>query len=497
MADTSTIADWNNNPGNLKPSGFTYPGQIGVDEKGFAVFENKEAGHNALLHDVTTKIGRGVNSPEAFVDAYAPKGDNSEEARMNYKINMANALGLNSTSDPFPENSHQKIADMIAKQEGYSTPLVAEKSETPPLVAQVPDMGAAMPDMGAAMPDMGAAIPEGGNVIPEPMAGERTLSPTALSVMGGGAGLAAGAGGVALQKAGAGVALGARVAKRIYDQLGQNPVSTVGRIDPTVGSGSTTGNAAGTGNTNAQVARIHQGGEGATEGTTGRARQTGYNVQTAQEAASKKVAEDAAELMKRTGITELDARQFLAQQPTLTASPSGVIYPKTENVKTMGARTYPAAGVGPTVSGNAYDLGRGNPIAPQNVPTPPSSPLPTTAPVTDGESFLGKMAKYAGRAGSVLKPLAHIGISGLSGAVGANELYNAEKNRQKNGLTLNNGIDYLSGAGGIVGMVPTLPTQIAAGLMQTPAGIRWLMQNSDKFKPQPNSSNSEEYTGGP
>jgi len=315
--------------------------------------------------------------------------------------------------------------------------------------------------------------------------------------MGGGAGLAAGT-------AITGAAKTARLAQGVYDYLSPAARSAMARVEPSVSGGAGAGDAGagganGAGNTNAQVARIHQGGEGSTEGTTGRARQTGYNVQTAQEAAAKKVAEEAAELMKRTGITEMDARQFLAQQPTLTASPSGVIYPKTENVRTMGARTYPAAGVGPTVSGNAYDLGRGNvPVPTQNIPVPPSSPLPTTAaPVGEGESFLGKMAKYAGRAGSVLKPLAHIGISGLSGAVGANELYNAEKDRQKNGLTLNNGIDYLSGAGGVVGMVPTLPTQVAAGLMQTPAGIRWLMQNADKFKPQPNTSNPEEYTAGP
>ena len=37
----STLAEYNNNPGNLKPpKGVTYEGQIGVDDNGFAVFEN-------------------------------------------------------------------------------------------------------------------------------------------------------------------------------------------------------------------------------------------------------------------------------------------------------------------------------------------------------------------------------------------------------------------------------------------------------------------------
>lgn len=462
MADT--LANWNNNPGNLRPSGFTYPGQIGVDDKGFAVFKNKEAGHDALLHDVTTKIGRGLNSPEDFVDTYAPAGDNTEEARMHYKINMAKALGLSSTRAPFPENSHQKIANLIAKQEGFSEP---EETKKPDAASEVAS-------------DAPNPVPEEsdtGTTIPEPAPGDKTLSPTALSVIGGGAGLATGTAITGAQK-------GAHLAKGIYNYLSPAARSTIPRVEPSMTGGAGLGSSTiGAGNTDAQVARIHQGGEGATEGTTGRARQTGYNIQTSQEAAAKKVAEETAELMKRTGITEMDARQFLAKQPTLTASPAGVIYPKTSPAQTIGARTYSPAG--------SYDLGRGN------VPTssPPTSPIPTSPiPVGEGESMLGKMAKYAGVAGSVLKPLAHIGISGLSGAVGANDLYNAEKDREKNGLTVNNGIDYLSGLGGIAGMIPTLPTQVASGLMQVVAG---LIRHSDKFKLQPSAPNDNDFTGGP
>ena len=492
MADT--LADWNNNPGNLKPAGFTYPGQIGVDSEGFAVFKDKESGHNALLHDVTTKIGRGVNSPEAFVDAYAPKGDNSEEARMNYKINMANELGLKSTNDPFPENSHQKIADMIAKQEGYSAPTPTATQDQSEATTSQPTSDQA-PSTASQTPPAESTSAEGSS-IQEQAPGTHTLSPTALSVLGGGLGLAAGTGITGATKT-------AHLAKGIYDRLapgaanipanveptigvdtGVNSANTPARVEPTIGVNTGVNSA----NTDSQVSRILQGGNGATEGTTGRARQTGYNVQTAQEAAAKKVAEETAELMKRAGITEMDARQFLAKQPTLTASSSGVLYPKTEAPKTIGPRTYQVPGY--EVPNGVYDLGQGN--IPSKTPS-----IPLSAPLNSGESVLGKLGRYATSAGTVLKPLAHIGISGLSGAVGANEIYNAEKDREKNGLTMDNAIDYLSGAGGVVGMVPTLPTQIAAGLMQTPAGIRWLYQHRDKFKPQPNQSNADEYTGGP
>lgn len=465
MADT--VANWNNNPGNLRPSGFTYPGQIGVDDNGFAVFKNKEAGHDALLHDVTTKIGRGLNSPEDFVDTYAPAGDNTEEARMHYKINMAKALGLSSTRAPFPENSHQKIANVIAKQEGFSEPEETKK----------PD---AVPDTASDAPNPVPEASDTGTTIPEPAPGDKTLSPTALSVIGGGAGLVTGTAITGAQK-------GAHLAKGIYNYLSPVAKSTIPRVEPSMMGDTGVGSVnAGVGNTDAQIARIHQGGEGATEGTTGRARETGYKIQTSQEAAARKVAEETVELMNRAGISEMDAQKFLAKLPGLTASPAGVIYPKTPPSQGIGARIYSPTG--------SYVLGNGN------VPTSPipTSPIPTSPiPVGEGESILGKMAKYAGVAGSVLKPLAHIGISGLSGAVGANDLYNAEKDREKNGLTVNNGIDYLSGLGGIAGMIPTLPTQVAAGLMQTPAGIRWLMQHSDKFKPQPSAPNDNDFTGGP
>jgi len=120
----STIAEYNNNPGNLKPpKGVTYDGQIGVDDRGFAIFENKDFGRKALIGDIEIKIKNGLTSPEAFINRYAPAGDeNAEDARMNYKIFLADQLGMKSTSDKFPEDSAQKIADAIANFESGTRP---------------------------------------------------------------------------------------------------------------------------------------------------------------------------------------------------------------------------------------------------------------------------------------------------------------------------------------------------------------------------------------
>jgi hypothetical protein len=126
----TSVADYNNNPGNLRPKGFTYKGQIGVDERGFAIFENKDAGRNALLQDIRAKQRQGLNTPEAFINKYAPAmPENPEEGRENYKMRMAQHLGLKSTTDPFPKGSEEQLADLIASFESGQSIEPTEKKE--------------------------------------------------------------------------------------------------------------------------------------------------------------------------------------------------------------------------------------------------------------------------------------------------------------------------------------------------------------------------------
>lgn len=170
----TSIADYNNNPGNLRPpKGLTYEGQIGVDERGFAVFATKDAGRNALIQDIRAKQKQGLNNPNAFIDKYTPASqENPEEGRDNYKIRMAQHLGLKSTTDPFPKGSEEKIADLIAQIEGGVTPAPAEKQEpsaTDPFKGYEPkarnDSGDALPPLVAEQSNtekvMGALLDSG------------------------------------------------------------------------------------------------------------------------------------------------------------------------------------------------------------------------------------------------------------------------------------------------------------------------------------------------
>jgi hypothetical protein len=204
----STIADYNNNPGNIRPAkGVNYEGLIGVDDRGFAIFENKDFGRNALVRDIEAKIKNGLLTPEAFIDRYAPASkENPEEGRINYKIFLADQLGLNSTADKFPENSAQKIADAIAHFEAGTRPAAEEKKSD--------DEGSPKANFDAKkMPSSDAKTPDAVE--------QQQISP----VVGGGVG------GVTGTIAGTSAA----VAKAKYDALSEAYDALTGRMGKTVG----------------------------------------------------------------------------------------------------------------------------------------------------------------------------------------------------------------------------------------------------------------------
>ena len=128
-----TRSDFNNNPGNLRPPpGVKYYGMIGVDDKGFAIFENKDYGRQALINDINKKISDGLNTPDKFIDKYTPASEeNPEDSRDNYKIFIATRLGLNDTGAEFPKNAAEKLADAITKFEGTSLQPEEDTTESP------------------------------------------------------------------------------------------------------------------------------------------------------------------------------------------------------------------------------------------------------------------------------------------------------------------------------------------------------------------------------
>jgi hypothetical protein len=80
--------------------------------------------------------------------------------------------------------------------------------------------------------------------------------------------------------------------------------------------------------TSAQATRIMQGGPNDIAGTTGRAREAGFNIETAQRAAAEKEAAARAEQLRQQGLVSQSARQVLANAPGQTMTDSGISIPR-------------------------------------------------------------------------------------------------------------------------------------------------------------------------
>lgn len=65
----------NNNPGNLK-AGPAWLGVVGVDSKGFAIFDTMENGVRAIAKDLTAKMNRGLTTIRKIITVYAPPSEN-------------------------------------------------------------------------------------------------------------------------------------------------------------------------------------------------------------------------------------------------------------------------------------------------------------------------------------------------------------------------------------------------------------------------------------
>jgi len=125
---------------------------------------------------------------------------------------------------------------------------------------------------------------------------------------------------------------------QIAQQLGQQTPQMPPTSAPMVGGAPTPPQTGGLpSGANPQTTRILQGTTGDL-GTTGRARQTGYNVETSQQAAAKAEAERIAQLLRQTGQVTQEAPQFFAQQPGMTSTPSGVLAPRSDLPRYLGPR---------------------------------------------------------------------------------------------------------------------------------------------------------------
>lgn len=117
---SGTLADRNNNPGNLK-----FVGQSGatMGENGFAKFNTPEDGFRALMDQVALDQSRGLTLQQ-FVEKYAPATENNTNV---YVQQMSQWLGANPNMR-LSDLDINKIAENIARKESGTQIVSASNS---------------------------------------------------------------------------------------------------------------------------------------------------------------------------------------------------------------------------------------------------------------------------------------------------------------------------------------------------------------------------------
>lgn len=109
----------NNNVGNLKPSGFTYVGQVGVDKIGHAIFSDMKYGVRALVMDLSTKFYNRtplLDTFKKFVSVFAPTKDGNNEAAYVDWLVKNTGIGANEKI-PKDINKFKQIFTAVGKYE--------------------------------------------------------------------------------------------------------------------------------------------------------------------------------------------------------------------------------------------------------------------------------------------------------------------------------------------------------------------------------------------
>ena len=84
----------NNNPGNLRPVGFTYPGQTGLDDQGHAIFDSYASGRAALIHQLTLAFSGNSHEYSPTDTLYEFFSKYSERNQVPYAEYVASQLGV-------------------------------------------------------------------------------------------------------------------------------------------------------------------------------------------------------------------------------------------------------------------------------------------------------------------------------------------------------------------------------------------------------------------
>jgi len=108
----------NNNPGNIRYSDWSKKhGAVGKDDKGFAIFPDKETGSRAQDDLLQNYIAGGKNTLKSIIEKYAPETENDTKG---YYEKLAKKLhiGVNEVIDPKNKELMNQLSKEITRIEG-------------------------------------------------------------------------------------------------------------------------------------------------------------------------------------------------------------------------------------------------------------------------------------------------------------------------------------------------------------------------------------------
>jgi hypothetical protein len=203
-----------------------------------------------------------------------------------------------------------------------------------------------------------------------------------------------------------------------------------------------------------QSTRILQGTTG-DQGTTGRARMTGFNTETSQVATAKTEAEKIAQALRNTGQVSQTAPELFARQPGMTSTPSGILTPRSELPQYTGPRS---------AEGQIGGVRAAEAAARPPVPVPPT---PRTSGLDQVKSLFGDMMQRGSAAMNFAsKALPYVAAPAAGYSLGRDvaDLYMGYEDAPMNRDYVDLGLTGLGALGTLGAYTPFAPVAIPAAI---------------------------------
>lgn len=116
----------NNNPGNIRKSNNQWVGKIKGTDPDFETFDTAENGIRAIAVLLQTYRNKGIKTPRAIVERYAPKNENNSDAYMKL---LAGKLGIG-VDDSTENVPMENIVKAIISIENGTVPYTLSQIKT-------------------------------------------------------------------------------------------------------------------------------------------------------------------------------------------------------------------------------------------------------------------------------------------------------------------------------------------------------------------------------